>query len=87
MTELVLTQEDNNNGDVNMEDGTAEEEKECTHPNRTNNQVNNSEKRVDLKKERDKKNDSDKGDSNKRNQNKESSELGLGPLESAQHSL
>ena len=37
------TQEDGNNGDVNMEDGTAEEKKECTHSNRANNQSNNSE--------------------------------------------
>jgi hypothetical protein len=37
------TQEDGNNGDVNMEDGTAEEEKKSTHLNRTNNQSNNSE--------------------------------------------
>jgi hypothetical protein len=37
------TQEDGNNGDVNMEDGTAEEEKKSTHLNRTNDQSNNSE--------------------------------------------
>jgi hypothetical protein len=32
-----------------MEDGRAEDEKEYTHPNRANNQVNNSEKQVDVK--------------------------------------
>jgi hypothetical protein len=57
----------NNNGDLNMDEGTVEEEKKPTQPNRTKNREFNSEKKFNwADKGKDNLNFSDKGDPNKK---------------------
>jgi hypothetical protein len=62
------TQQDNYNGDVHIDDGTAEEEKGNTQPNRTKSHDANSKRQPNWVRKGDiKKDDSDKGDSKKTN--------------------
>ncbi len=46
-------QNNNDNGDIHMTEGTVEEEKKCTQPDRTSDRVAKKTKRVDWEKNED----------------------------------